>query len=655
VRARLAVVALVLLVSSPASAQFKIATDSASVAADAVVDRLDDGSGPGTLVIFGSACPDDADDADSGTTLAVLTFSDPAFGSAVAGVATANAITADSSANATGTALCFRAKDSDANVVFQGAITTSGGGGQIVLSSTSITSGQSVSITSLTYTQPTQTADIFAPSCSASDVQTALNSAGAGDVISIPAGTCNWTTQVAWTAPANVTVLGAGSLSTLGGGDTTIIQDNYASGSPLLTITANTSMRIAGLTVRGGSGSLKSNGVVFISGNSTLRLDHVHLDSTTYSPLLNVFFLWIGNGTTGVLHDSIVDLHSLSAIYFADGAGASGQGNEAWAAPTNFGCSSSPCTYFYMEDNLFRSTTAAPGRIADRASGSRVAWRFNTIQGLSGPEIHGTGHSMDDRGARSQEGYGNRFTALSGQSQPPRDLADMGSGTSLIWGNVAEADSLKTGFLFNLTRRNDETYEQDPTPTSWGYCGTEFDGTNSNWDGNTPSAVLGYPCIDQIGRGQGDLLTGSFPTKVNSTTGTIAWPNQALEPAYTWMNDVTLHTGYGPVMYANGTGGRAVTDRDYYEQASGIQTTSSSPFNGTTGAGWGTAARRPSTCTTGVAYFATDEGSWNASTSNPRGVDFAGADGRLYKCTSTNTWTLYYTPYTYPHPLRGGS
>lgn len=27
--------------------------------------------------------------------------------------------------------------------------------------------------------------------------------------------------------------------------------------------------------------------------------------------------------------------------------------------------------------------------------------------------------------------------------------------------------------------------------------------------------------------------------------------------------------------------------------------------------------------------------------------------GKLYKCTAANTWTLYYQPYTYPHPLRG--
>jgi hypothetical protein len=57
------------------------------------------------------------------------------------------------------------------------------------------------------------------------------------------------------------------------------------------------------------------------------------------------------------------------------------------------------------------------------------------------------------------------------------------------------------------------------------------------------------------------------------------------------------------------------------------------PFDGTVGMGVGPRSARPATCTKGVGYWATDE-------------------RRLYRATATNTWTLYYTPYTYPHPLR---
>jgi PKD repeat protein len=58
-----------------------------------------------------------------------------------------------------------------------------------------------------------------------------------------------------------------------------------------------------------------------------------------------------------------------------------------------------------------------------------------------------------------------------------------------------------------------------------------------------------------------------------------------------------------------------------------------SPFDGTNGVGVGTLAARPATCTKGVGYWATDE-------------------KKLYRCTAPNVWTIYYTPYTYPHPLR---
>lgn len=144
-------VLLTLVITPSLYAQPVLSAAARSAAADAVVDLVDGGSGPGTLRIF-TACPATPADADTGTLLAELTFSDPAFGAASSGVATASAITADSSANATGTAACFRVADSNAAVIFQGSVGTSGA--DINLVTTSIVATQPVSITSLTFTIP---------------------------------------------------------------------------------------------------------------------------------------------------------------------------------------------------------------------------------------------------------------------------------------------------------------------------------------------------------------------------------------------------------------------------------------------------------------------------------------------------------------------
>jgi hypothetical protein len=74
-------------------------------------------------------------------------------------------------------------------------------------------------------------------------------------------------------------------------------------------------------------------------------------------------------------------------------------------------------------------------------------------------------------------------------------------------------------------------------------------------------------------------------------------------------------------------------------------------FDGTAGVGCGTLGNRPATCTTGVGYWATDQGNCSDLTGYV-GANATEIVGKLYKCTATDTWTEYYTPYDYPHPLR---
>lgn len=124
----------------------------ASAAADAVVDAIDAGAGAGLLRIYDGTQAATADTAvGAQVLLAELTFSDPAFGAASNGVATASAITQDSSANATGTATWFRVVTSTGTAIFDGTVGTSGA--DLNLNTTSIVSGAAVSVTAFTYTQ----------------------------------------------------------------------------------------------------------------------------------------------------------------------------------------------------------------------------------------------------------------------------------------------------------------------------------------------------------------------------------------------------------------------------------------------------------------------------------------------------------------------
>jgi hypothetical protein len=131
-----------------------LATSARNAAADGVVDLLDAGSGPGTIQIRTGAKPATPNTAASGTLLGTLTFSDPAFGAASNGVATANAITSDNVADASGTAGYFRALDSNGAAVFDGTIGLTGSGADLIMNDVAIVAGGIIAISALTYTQP---------------------------------------------------------------------------------------------------------------------------------------------------------------------------------------------------------------------------------------------------------------------------------------------------------------------------------------------------------------------------------------------------------------------------------------------------------------------------------------------------------------------
>lgn len=124
-----------------------------NAAANAIVDLIDGGAGAGLLKIYTGTQPATPNDAvTSQTLLGTLTFSDPAFGDASSGVATASAIAEDTSADATGTATWARIIDSAGNAVMDCDVGTSGA--TINLNTTTVTAGAVLRITSATLTMP---------------------------------------------------------------------------------------------------------------------------------------------------------------------------------------------------------------------------------------------------------------------------------------------------------------------------------------------------------------------------------------------------------------------------------------------------------------------------------------------------------------------
>jgi hypothetical protein len=504
---------------------------------------------------------------------------------------------------------------------------------------------------------------ITAASCNAGDVQTAFNSVTSSTTtVIIPSCSSGvtWTTGVTLTVPstsASLTVQGQTACS--GSGDPaynnlsctdgTVINDGIsAAGHVTLQVYLQGGglFRLTGTTWHGptSSGSV-TYGMINITGTATnpgIRVDHNHF-AGAYIKDMN-FGGWIyGVVDHNIFHALYTDENLINMTNGASWTGSSdGMGNGSWADTAQFGTNK----FIYVEQNYADSASGAAYQLLeDCGVGGRYVDRFNTMGYHIVPYTHGTGSGGDNRQCRALELYGNTEAWDSSGATVNYCFLNLETASSLVWGNTLSGETAVINE--DYPRATSATYSETYPPAGWGYCGKTIEQNNSQyedstWDGNT-NAATGYPCLDQPGRGKGDLLTGTFPSKVDSATGTIAWPNQALEPIYAWANTLAAVSGYTQHYWAHTTT-IATENQDYYLQLPNVN--ESATFNGTAGVGQGTYANMPSTCTPSVAYWATDQGSWNQS-----GNGFG--QGQLFICTATNTWTPYYTPYTYPHPLTG--
>lgn len=258
---------------------------------------------------------------------------------------------------------------------------------------------------------------------------------------------------------------------------------------------------------------------------------------------------------------------------------------DSWQTPDSLGEKNN----LYIENNIFRGA----GYVNDCNSNGRCVVRNNVVTAAMKVDGHGLASNSPARGVRHMEVYNNTWT-LSGT----QTTMELRGGTGMVFNNIGTNSGLRL-------------HEYCATAT-WANCGGVI------------LTVADYPITDQIGVGMDPKVAGS-------------------EPMYLWLNRNSgsiwqISLGYGndallsPIIVAN---------RDYYNEVSS--------FDGTSGVGSGLLSARPATCTAGVGYWATDQGSnWDITNGTAN-------DGMLYKCTATNTWTANYIPYAYPHSLTATS
>jgi hypothetical protein len=311
--------------------------------------------------------------------------------------------------------------------------------------------------------------------------------------------------------------------------------------------------------------------------------------------------------------------------------GGDNQGDTSWSTGDSMGAFGTPynnsisSTYpaaWYMEDNTaIQDTTNTGSNPLACEWGVRCVIRFNTVStvGSHGPET-------PNRSVRSMEVYANSFPATAGT--PGALAVNIRGGTGMVFLNKITSSLYSIMNNWSYYRCNTGSGAGCSAQPPWGIC----DGTSS-WD-FIPSTGP-YPCFDDIGRGAGVLINRSV----------AAWPSEVLDPIYSWLNNI--NGTIDQAIDANPTGSPAqfIANRDYYNG----QTTGCSGTQ-TTGVCYGVFSARAAACTAGVAFWATDQGSWNAG-SNP---NYTG-QGELYICGGGG-WpgSANYIPYTYPHPLTAG-
>ncbi len=516
----------------------------------------------------------------------------------------------------------------------------------------------------------------FTPSCTGASpswtstpdyesVASCVSQASSGDTIHILAGRATWRERIS---------LGAKQLSIVGAGiDETIIRTSLPDSWMTHVIHLGTGgSRFADLTVDA------TSGVIIVDGQG-FAVEHVKFTTTEASTRALVVNR-SGAHPTGVVHSC----RFINTSVFVTGGGTGMNSQSAvWAEAQTMG---SEDGIVFFEGNSFNRTNNGTANVIDGNYGIRYVFRYNDVitsgTTQSNSALYIEAHSVQwvNRAVQRWEVYNNIIDNQgAGHYYPFRIRA----GTGLVFNNNILGNWTNYGIALDNVR----CYA---TADFSGKC----DGT-SYWDGNEGVGdEAGYPCRDQIGRGDDtahwrtftiesctnnsagkvrltatghDLSTENKATIVSSSGlsgcgegfsgGTFPILSVGSDTIDIDLNYTGPKSGNGYILgrpsqqslmpayawnnkRADGTTEvpfHVINDSQNHVKANRDYYNFTSAFDSTSGVGRGLLSARPATCTVNTAYFATNDGPL----------------GTLYKCTATNTWTKHFEPYTCPHPLAG--
>ena len=459
---------------------------------------------------------------------------------------------------------------------------------------------------------------ITAKSCSSTDVQNAVNSATRGDTVTVPAGNCNWNNTVI--IKKAITLQGEGSSATKI--SSTFQAAGKAGGYPFVQYVPTTS----------------DKGYVFrmtqfqfdcANYSATFRVDN---SDKTYGHSVRVDNNRILNGVRGEDGDASVQYEYRTARtlifvgpikgvvdnnYFTGQPTVRVLGTTRWITNQILTWDNGTDFAVFFEDNYFLHNDNYQQILVGSVGGAFVA-RYNTFDYSARGSSYF--YTSDTHGAQP----GPTYSANGGEIYGNKII-----GTGII-------GEFRGGIHKIFYNKVITSYSPRESITLWETYSPVYS-----------KATTVYTCP------AGSLYAG---TKTCSVDGR----SQNVEKSYFWNNRYGAESSSGNLIGYNVLLGGGVYPDPSETRAKALRANtdywlhnpSCSGSSCMSGVGCGNTL--PSSCTQGTGYWLTDQscstipsGSYGPNPSTP-------LSGTLYRCEPTNTWKAYYTPYTYPHPLRSG-